>query len=94
MTSAATGTAFEIIQEAPSNPSAPGCWGHRDNILANATAMPCYESSCSIVMGAGYVRDGAGDGFNSYTELFVQVSGVVPVLYYTWDEALAAGAMA
>jgi hypothetical protein len=75
-------------------PTAPGCWGHRDNILVNATVLPCYEASCSLVMGAGYVRDGAGDGFNSYTELFVQVSGVIPVLYYTWDEALAAGATA
>jgi len=73
------------------SPHAPGCWGHRDNILANAT--PCNESSCSIVMGAGYVRDGAGDRYNSYTELFVQVSGVVPVLYYTWDQAVASGAM-
>jgi hypothetical protein len=44
-------------------------------------------------MGAGYVRDGAGDGYNSYTELFVHVSGVVPVLYYTWDQAVASGAM-
>ncbi|HVB50485.1 MAG TPA: hypothetical protein VND89_01900 [Acidimicrobiales bacterium] len=75
-------------------PHAQGCWGHRDNILADANWMPCNESSCSIVMGAGYVRNGAGDGFSSYTELFVQVSGVMPTLYYTWNQAVAAGAKA
>jgi len=73
-------------------PRAPGCWGHRDNILANASRMPCYLTSCSMVMGAGFVPNGAGDGYSSFTELFVQVSSVVPALYYTWSEALAAGA--
>lgn len=71
---------------------APGCWGHRDNILADASTMPCSETSCSLVMGAGYVHDGSG-GFNSYTELFVQVT-TAPTLYYTWSEALAAGVRA
>lgn len=75
-------------------PRAPGCWGHRDNILENASRMPCNESACSIVMGAGYVNLGTGDGYNSYTELFVQVSGAVPALYYTWHQAVAAGARA
>lgn len=73
-------------------PRAPGCWGHRDNILENASRMPCYESACALVMGAGYVNLGSGDGYSSYTELFVQVSGNVPALYYTWDQAVAAGA--
>jgi len=72
-------------------PTATGCWGHRDNILANASRMPCYEGSCSLIMGAGYVPKGAGNGFSSYTELFVEVSGTVPTLYYTWSEALADG---
>jgi len=73
---------------------APGCWGHRDNILANVSRMPCYSTSCAEIMGAGYVRDGTGDGYSSYTELFVQVGGVTPPLYYTWRQALAAGARA
>jgi hypothetical protein len=75
-------------------PRAPGCWGHRDNILEDASRMACNESACSIVMGAGYVNLGAGDGYNSYTELFAQISGAVPALYYTWDQAVSAGARA
>jgi hypothetical protein len=73
---------------------APGCWGHRDNILLNDALLPCYESSCDLVMGAGYVPDGYGQGFDSYTELIVQVSGATPALSYTWSQAVAAGAKA
>jgi hypothetical protein len=73
---------------------APSCWGHRDNILVNSSRMPCYRSTCSIVMGAGYVSRGWGEGYSSYSELFVQVSGAVPALYYTWAQAVAAGARA
>jgi hypothetical protein len=73
---------------------APGCWGHRDNILMNGARLPCYESSCELVMGAGYVAGGAGNGYGSYTELLIQVAGAIPVLYYTWARALAAGARA
>lgn len=76
-----------------SGPRAPGCWGHRDNILTNATQMPCNETSCSLIMGAGYVPKAADHMYNSYTELFVQVD-VAPTLYYTWDQAVAAGAQA
>ena len=73
---------------------APGCWGHRDNILANESQMPCSSATCSIIMGAGFVRDGETGGYNSYTELFVQVITAVPPLSYTWTEALTAGASA
>jgi len=74
------------------SPKAPGCWGHRDNILLNSSRLPCYEASCSLVMGGGYVKRGAGNGYSSFSELFVQVSGTVPALYYTWADALKAGA--
>jgi hypothetical protein len=73
-------------------PHAAGCWGHRNNILADAFNMPCHGAKCQIVMGAGYVRDRAGNGYSSYTELMVQVTGVAPALYYTWKDAVAAGA--
>jgi hypothetical protein len=76
------------------SPTASGCWGHRDNILLNASTMACYQASCSLVMGAGYVPQGAGSGYSSYTELFVQVAGGIPPLYYTWARALANGAKA
>jgi hypothetical protein len=74
--------------------TASGCWGHRDNILANDSLMPCNETQCSMVMGAGFVANGAGRGYSSYSELLIQVAGAVPPLYYTWNDALAAGAKA
>lgn len=75
-------------------PSASGCWGHRDNILANGSRLPCPVSTCALVMGGGFVNAGGGDGFSSYSELIVQVSGVAPGLYYTWARAVAQGAVA
>lgn len=71
--------------------SSPGCWGHRDNILANQSNMPCEAATCSVVMGAGFVHLGSGR-YNSYTEIFVQVSGTILALAYTWRQAVAAGA--
>lgn len=74
--------------------SAEGCWGHRDDILANGAVLPCNASSCSLVMGGGYVNRGAGDGFSSYSELFVQVTNTPSDLLYTWAMAVADGAQA
>ncbi len=71
---------------------APGCWGHRDNILVDAAREPCPSGGCAYVMGAGYVARGAGGGYGSFSELIVQVAGARPALFYTWREALAAGA--
>jgi hypothetical protein len=73
-------------------PHAAGCWGHRDNILADSFNMPCGTTSCHLIMGAGYLKGGAGAGYSSYTELFIQVARVVPSLYYSWKQAVAAGA--
>ena len=75
-------------------PHAAGCWGHRDNILADVSNMPCGTTTCHLIMGAGYLKDGSGQGYSSFTELFVQVSRTAPALYYTWKQALAAGAKA
>jgi hypothetical protein len=74
--------------------SSTGCWGHRDDILANGAVLPCNSSSCSLVMGGGYVNRGAGDGFSSYSELFVQVDDTPSDLIYTWAMAVADGAQA
>lgn len=67
------------------NPDAAGCWGHRDNILTS-------NYGGTLVMGAGYV--GESNGFASLGELFVVVSDPadIPPLYYTWSDAVAAGA--
>lgn len=70
---------------------ATGCWGHRKNILANASSLPCYASRCALVMGAGKVAANWGN-YNSYSELIVQVAGATPPLIYTWKQAVAAGA--
>ncbi|HQU27396.1 MAG TPA: hypothetical protein PLS29_10255 [Acidimicrobiales bacterium] len=71
---------------------APGCWGHRDNILVDAAREPCPEGGCALVMGAGYLARAAGNGYGSFSELIVQVAGASPPLFYTWRQALAAGA--
>ncbi len=73
-------------------PNAPGCWGHRDNILANASRLACPYATCSLVMGGGFVNAGAGDGFSSFAELLVQITGTPSGLFYTWSDAVAAGA--
>ena len=75
------------------SPSASGCWGHRDNILTNGSRLPCLVSTCALVMGGGFVNAGGGDGFSSYAELIVQVSGAPTGLYYTWARAVAQGAI-
>jgi hypothetical protein len=73
---------------------APGCWGHRDNILSDGARMPCPFSSCTLVMGAGYEKNGYSKLYNSYTEVFIQISSSTPPLFYTWSEAVAEGARA
>lgn len=73
------------------SPKASGCWGHRDNILVNTHRLRCFYRSCSYVMGGGYVKDGWGT-YSSFSELFVQVTGHLPALYYTWADAEKEGA--
>jgi hypothetical protein len=73
-------------------PSASGCWGHRDNILANGARLPCPDATCALVMGGGFVNAGGGDGFSSFAELIVQVSNTPTGLYYTWARAVTQGA--
>jgi hypothetical protein len=70
---------------------APGCWGHRNNILVNSSLLPCYASRCALVMGAGEVTANWGI-YNSYSELIVQIAGTTPPLVYSWKQAVAAGA--
>jgi hypothetical protein len=74
---------YGSTNSACSSPGAQGCWGHRDNILREAA---------TLVMGAGYAP--AGNGTASVTELFVAVTnpGNLPSMYYTWAQAVAAGA--
>ncbi|MGH8981644.1 MAG: hypothetical protein ACRDWE_11625, partial [Acidimicrobiales bacterium] len=66
------------------SPEASGCWAHRANILKPSQVM---------VMGVGYVPDN-WNGYASYAEILVTLRSAAkaPPTYYTWADALAAGA--
>ena len=66
-------------------PTAPGCWGHRDNILAATPAGTSWiMGSCSIPTG----------GLYSQSVLMLNISGSVQPsdFTYTWAQAQAMGA--
>jgi hypothetical protein len=60
--------------------SAPGCWGHRRNILA-------FPAGLRLSMGAAVVRSGP-----SYALTIVETSTPVWPYHYTWAAAMADGA--
>jgi hypothetical protein len=63
---------------------APGCWGHRDELLGSDPGFnPGVGLECSdCVMGAGYAQ--SANGFaNSYADLVVRPSRSVPLIF-TW----------
>jgi hypothetical protein len=62
--------------------SAPGCWGHRENILGNYSRLPI------LIAGAG-TSTPAG---RSVTEVLAGSNGSSPKLTYSWKNALAHGA--
>jgi hypothetical protein len=55
---------------------APGCWGHRDNILLNLACHPCD-------MGTAYDAT-AYQGYPSWAEILVDTSGS-PALDFSWS---------
>jgi hypothetical protein len=67
------------------SPGASGCWGHRDNELTS-------NYGGTLVMGAGDVAQSTGLQCLSELLVVVQDAADVPPLYYTWAEAVAAGA--
>lgn len=68
------------------SPTAAGCWGHRDNILAT------FGQSHAVVGGTGHVDRGWHGYYNSYSEMFLRYAGRRPALVYTWRDATRAGA--
>ena len=62
------------------SPSAPGCWGHRQAILA-------FAHAASLSMGAAAVRAAA-----SYALTVVETSRPAWPYSYTWAAAMADGA--
>ena len=55
---------------------APGCWGHRDNVLLNLACQPC-------VMGSGFDATGY-QGYPGWAELLVDTSGN-PAADFSWS---------
>ena len=64
-------------------PAAPGCWGHRDNILSKYNKQPL------LISGAG---SDPQSGLISIAQLFVAAKGSAPKFTYRWAQALAHGA--
>ncbi|MHB8451172.1 MAG: IPT/TIG domain-containing protein [Mycobacteriales bacterium] len=79
------GSAQNTFNLACTGPGAPGCWGHRDNILAGL-------NDPLLLAGMGSVSGLASGHFLSVTELLVGASGPTPSFDYSWAEARAAGA--
>ena len=72
------------------SPSAPGCWGHRDNVLGTfSTAATCSSyglSGAEQYMGAGYTASGTYGP--SFTEILVGACGATPSdVVFTWAQA-------
>jgi hypothetical protein len=61
--------------------SAPGCWGHRDELLGEYRGTGC--STC--VAGAGYARRTRAGFFSSYVMLVVAPANGPPSLSFSWD---------
>jgi len=74
-----------------STPSAPACWGHRDNVLGTfASSSTCYASGSSgpeQYMGAGDTATGSSSG-PSFAEIIVGACGPAPTdVVFTWAQA-------
>jgi hypothetical protein len=87
------------------SPNAPGCWGHRDNILGRYPTHTRFVSGtwgtslsevaprrALPVMGAGALQPNGVGPHGNFTAIFTSVSGSVPAFIYTWKQAVAAGA--
>ncbi|MHB1500663.1 MAG: hypothetical protein ACYCYK_05780 [Candidatus Dormibacteria bacterium] len=72
---------------------APGCWGHRDNILLNtASGAWAPPGGYTWVGGAACVPASGVSYFNSCTMEWVLVPTGSVAYQYTWAQAVAAGA--
>jgi hypothetical protein len=68
-------------------PGAPGCWGHRHDVLASFSSD---ESEHLLSMGVAAGRDSASRP--GYAMLIVGAAENEAPVYYSWDEAVADGA--
>ncbi|MGH9019856.1 MAG: hypothetical protein ACRDV0_02420 [Acidimicrobiales bacterium] len=65
------------------SPTAPGCWGHRDQLLgSDGHYNPGVGLGCAICeMGAGFAVVGSSGAF---TDLVERPAGSPPPMYFTW----------
>jgi hypothetical protein len=65
------------------SPTAPGCWGHRDQLLgSDGSYNPGVGLGCrNCEMGAGFAIV-AGSG--AFTDLVERPAGRAPAMYFTW----------
>ena len=61
--------------------SAPGCWGHRDELLGVWAGTSCND----CVAGAAFASDTAGNWLESYAFLLVRPAAFPTPLIFTWD---------
>lgn len=69
-------------------PGAPGCWGHRDQLLGSDSPYnPGVGLGCRVCeMGAGFAVVG---GSGSFTDLVERPGAVAPPMYFTWARDVA-----
>ena len=69
-------------------PGAPGCWGHRDQLLGSDSPYnPGVGLGCRVCeMGTGFAVE-AGTG--SFTDLVERPGGAAPPMYFTWAQDVA-----
>jgi hypothetical protein len=86
-------------------PTAPGCWGHRDNLLGHYpthTRFISKPSGASLslvsrrpavpVLGVGSLQPNGTGPQGNWTAIFASVTGNTPAFLYSWNQALADGA--
>jgi len=90
---------YWMYDDGPNSPNgdctssgAPGCWGHRDNILGSyATSSLCTSyglSGAQDFMGAGSTTSGSAYG-PSFAEILIGACGAAPTdVVFTWQQAL------
>ena len=63
------------------NPTASGCWGHRDELLGKWAGTTCNQ----CIAGAGYSSPAANNWEESYDFLIVRPVAFQTPLVFTWD---------
>ena len=64
--------------------TAPGCWGHRDELLGEGAGTACTD----CVAGAGYVSPSVNNWRESYAFLLVRPVRFPTPLAFTWDSGV------